>query len=116
MIAVVRWVGVAAISWSAFARSGQTMEHTVVYHEPGYFAAWPANNGLWRLSDDTWVVGFTRARFEEKPGQSIYTEGAAIAVGEIPGDVINEEDIEDLITEEDLVEEDSDNSENTEKQ
>jgi len=57
--------------------------------------------------------------FEEKPGQSIYTDGAIIPGAEIPGDTINEDDIAELITEEDLIvedSEDSDNSENTEKQ
>jgi len=30
----------------------------VVYHEPGRFAAWPANYGMWRWGDEI-VVGFT---------------------------------------------------------
>ena len=37
------------------------MEHYVVYRDPGYFAAWPHNGGLWQFGDGEIAVGFFRA-------------------------------------------------------
>lgn len=34
------------------------MEHVVIYREPGRFAGWPANYGIWSWGDEI-VVGFT---------------------------------------------------------
>ncbi len=34
------------------------MRHTTVYREPGHFAGWPANYGIWSWGDEL-VVGFT---------------------------------------------------------
>lgn len=34
------------------------IHHAIVYHEPGRFAGWPANYGLWAWGDEI-VVGFT---------------------------------------------------------
>jgi hypothetical protein len=46
--------------------------HVVVFHQPGVFAAWPANGGLW-----TWdngkeaLVGFCTGGFKEQAGHNI---------------------------------------------
>lgn len=39
------------------------VEHVLVYHKPGYFNGWPANNGIWIWEDEI-LVGFTRATFK----------------------------------------------------
>ena len=39
-------------------------KHVVVYHEPGRFAAWPANNGIWSWGDEI-LVGMFRAYYKE---------------------------------------------------
>jgi len=41
----------------------ESMEHIVVYREPGRFAGWPANNGIWSWGDEI-VVGFVEGRFK----------------------------------------------------
>jgi hypothetical protein len=38
------------------------VEHVIVYHEPGYLNAWPANNGIWIWGDEI-LVGFVKATF-----------------------------------------------------
>ena len=55
-------------------------KHVIVYYEPGRFAAWPANNGIWNWGDEI-LVGFLRAFYKEnkyhhsidrtKPSQSV---------------------------------------------
>jgi hypothetical protein len=47
------------------------MQHVVVYSRPGYFAAWPANNGLWCWDGRTVLVGLVEGPFEEKPNHNI---------------------------------------------
>lgn len=37
--------------------------HVVVYHEPGRFAGWPANNGVWSWGDEI-LVGFTLGHYK----------------------------------------------------
>lgn len=39
-------------------------KHVIVNYEPGRFAAWPANNGLWNWGDEI-LVGFLRAYYKE---------------------------------------------------
>ena len=39
-------------------------KHVIVYHEPGRFAAWPANNGIWSWGDEI-LVGMFRAYYKE---------------------------------------------------
>ena len=68
------------------------MNHTIVYEQPGMFAAWPANNGVWHWDGKEILVGFTVGEFEEKRGHNINepyrsllarsTEGASAARGE----------------------------------
>jgi hypothetical protein len=40
--------------------------HTVVFHQEGHFAGWPANNGIWSWGDEI-VVGFTLGYYKENP-------------------------------------------------
>ena len=47
------------------------MNHTIVYQQPGMFAAWPANNGMWSWNGEEILAGFTVGDFEEKPGHNI---------------------------------------------
>lgn len=39
-------------------------KHVIVYHEPGRFGAWPANNGIWNWGDEI-LVGFMQAYYKE---------------------------------------------------
>jgi hypothetical protein len=48
------------------------LEHVVVFHRPGVFAAWPANGGLWSWDDGQEVlVGFCTGDAQEQPGHNI---------------------------------------------
>ncbi len=48
------------------------MNHVMVAGEPGMFAGWPANNGIWSWDDGREIlVGFTYGRFIEQPGHNI---------------------------------------------
>lgn len=40
------------------------VKNVVVYYEPGRFAAWPANNGIWSWGNEI-LVGYTRAYYKE---------------------------------------------------
>lgn len=42
-------------------------EHVIVYREPGKFAGWPANYGMWAWGDEI-VVGFTQCTHLSKAG------------------------------------------------
>ncbi len=48
-------------------------EHVVVYREPGKFAGWPANYGLWMWGDEL-VVSFTQCTFQAGAGFHARTE------------------------------------------
>ncbi len=39
--------------------------HVIVYHEPGRFGGWPANNGIWSWGDEI-LVGFNQAYYQSK--------------------------------------------------
>lgn len=43
----------------------KAIKHGIVYYEPGNFAGWPANNGVW-CWDNEILVGFVQAEFEEE--------------------------------------------------
>ena len=43
------------------------MRHTVVYHETGRYAGWPANYGIWSWGDEI-VVGFTVGYVDPEAG------------------------------------------------
>jgi len=39
--------------------------HVIVYYEPGRFAGWPANNGIWSWGDEI-LVSFSQGHYKEK--------------------------------------------------
>jgi hypothetical protein len=51
----------------AAAQSPGPVQHGIVYNEPGRFAGWPANNGIWSWDDEI-VVGFTLGYHKDKEG------------------------------------------------
>src|SRR5262245_26470028 len=55
-------VAVAATVCGSFATAGEpprVVRHVVVSREPGRFAGWPANHGIWSWGDEI-LVGFSR--------------------------------------------------------
>ncbi len=72
-----------SIDFSQFLRV--PARHVVVYYEPGRFAGWPANNGVWVWGDEI-LVGFSRAFYREnkyhhsidrlKQGESVLARSA----------------------------------------
>ena len=47
--------------------SARVVKNGVIYNEPGRFAGWPANNGIWNWGDEI-VVGFTLGYYKDKGG------------------------------------------------
>lgn len=47
------------------------MQHMIIYGEPGRFAGWCANNGIWTWDGQEIVVGFTVGGFAEQKGHNI---------------------------------------------
>jgi hypothetical protein len=47
------------------------MEHIIVFARGGYFAGWPANNGLWAWDGVEMVVGFTVGGYRVSSGHNI---------------------------------------------
>jgi hypothetical protein len=47
------------------------MKHITVYEQPGVFAGWPANNGLWNWDGKGILVGLTTGAYSEQPGHNI---------------------------------------------
>jgi BNR repeat-like domain len=50
------------LGWAGIAAAGEpprVLRHVVVYREPGRFAGWPANHGIWSWGDEV-LVGFSR--------------------------------------------------------
>jgi hypothetical protein len=50
---------VLAVASSCAAGSPTAPQHVVIYAEPGRFAGWPANHGIWSWGDEI-LVGFSR--------------------------------------------------------
>jgi hypothetical protein len=53
---------------AALARAGepsQSLRHVVVYAEPGRFAGWPANHGMWAWDDEI-LVGFSHGYYKDR--------------------------------------------------
>jgi hypothetical protein len=50
--------------------SPHVISHVDVYNEPGRFAGWPANNGIWNWGDEI-VVGFTLGYHKDTSGHTI---------------------------------------------
>ncbi len=58
----------------------EAVRQVVVYQEPGRFAAWPANNGIWRWQEEI-LVGFTLGYYKaDDEGHSIDGDRPARAV------------------------------------
>jgi hypothetical protein len=55
----------ATMDRSAFTRV--TGKHVIVYGEPGHFAGWPANNGLWSWGNEI-LVGFSLGHYKSNSG------------------------------------------------
>ncbi len=51
------------------------MQHAIVYAEPGRFAGWPANNGIWSWGDEI-LVAFATADYVEKDTTHSVEKGA----------------------------------------
>ena len=45
--------------------SPKIVRHLVVYAEPGRFAGWPANHGIWSWGDEI-LVGFSRGTYKDR--------------------------------------------------
>jgi hypothetical protein len=57
---------------SVLPQAGRDVQHVVVYHQPGCFAGWPANGGLWSWDDGQEIlVGFCTGDVREQPGHNI---------------------------------------------
>src|SRR6266481_690035 len=47
------------------AEPPKVLRHVVVYAEPGRFAGWPANHGIWSWGDEI-LVGFSRGTYKDR--------------------------------------------------
>ena len=47
------------------AEPPKVVRHVVVYKEPGRFAGWPANHGIWSWGDEI-LVGFSRGTYKDR--------------------------------------------------
>ena len=52
---------------NVFAAAPGPVKNVIVYNQPGRFAGWPANNGIWSWGDEI-VVGFTLGYHQDKEG------------------------------------------------
>jgi hypothetical protein len=56
-----------ALAWpraAAATEPPKVLRHVVVYAEPGRFAGWPANHGIWSWGDEI-LVGFSRGSYKD---------------------------------------------------
>ena len=59
-------LGVAAMRGAVnAAEPPASVQHVVVYAEPGRFAGWPANHGMWSWGDEL-LVGFSRGYYKDR--------------------------------------------------
>ena len=49
----------------AAAEPPKVVRHVAVYKEPGRFAGWPANHGIWSWGDEI-LVGFSRGTYKDR--------------------------------------------------
>lgn len=52
------------------SRVAENAQHTVIYHQEGRFAAWPANNGAWIFNGKEILTGFTEAAYHLGSGHN----------------------------------------------
>jgi hypothetical protein len=64
VIAVVLF-GITVRSGVRAAEPLNVVRHVVVYAEPGRFAGWPANHGIWSWGDEI-LVGFSRGYYKDR--------------------------------------------------
>jgi hypothetical protein len=57
-------LGLALPSDAVSAEPPRALRHVVVYAEPGRFAGWPANHGIWSWGDEI-LVGFSRGTYKD---------------------------------------------------
>lgn len=60
---VAAWAALG-IAQAKAAEPPRDLQHVVVYREPGRFAGWPANNGMWIWGDEI-LVGFSRGSYKD---------------------------------------------------
>lgn len=69
--ASLRFGLVLVAATTAMGQDGpHVVRHVVVYNEPGRFAGWPANNGIWNWDNEI-VVGMTLGYHKDKSGHTI---------------------------------------------
>jgi hypothetical protein len=56
-------LGVSGSAWAGDAKPAK-VEHVIVYREPGRFAGWPANHGIWIWGDEI-LTGFSRGFYKD---------------------------------------------------
>src|SRR5215467_3060172 len=63
------WVALGATGGAGVASAGEqpprVLRQVVVYREPGRFAGWPANHGIWCWGDEI-LVGFSRGYYKDR--------------------------------------------------
>ena len=71
-------LGLALVSAAtAIGQNGpRVIKHVEVYNEPGRFAGWPANNGIWSWDNEI-VVGFILGYHKDKSGHTIDPDRAS---------------------------------------
>src|SRR5262249_46881632 len=57
--------GFAVHSAGNAAELPSVVRHVVIYAEPGRFAGWPANHGIWSWGDEI-LVGFSRGYYKDR--------------------------------------------------
>ena len=67
-----KWAMALVLGAMAMGPAGDTaaepprvIRHVVVYREPGRFAGWPANHGMWSWGDEI-LVGFSRGTYKDR--------------------------------------------------
>jgi hypothetical protein len=48
----------------------KNVKHSIIYHSPGRFAGWPANNGAFLFDGKEIIVGFTEAEYKLNSGHN----------------------------------------------
>ena len=70
LLAATWAIGVVATPRAAAQDGAGVVKRVEIYNEPGRFAGWPANNGIWNWGDEI-VVGFTQGYHKDKSGHTI---------------------------------------------
>jgi hypothetical protein len=58
-------LALALVADPASAQPPKVIKNTVVYKEPGRFAGWPANHGMWSWGNEI-LVGFSRGYYKDR--------------------------------------------------